>query len=157
MASVFRKLICKELGNNSYDKYFTCYQNLIKDKKYNHHELNNEEIYEDILNKVEEEDLAVLNKRLTHLSDSMFLVLRISRTYKFTVLVFIASILFLLIYGVPFSVGFVSISLITGCFLYKTYEYIVNKFCFIDAHIVIIYKSVLDRLILAKTIKSLKK
>lgn len=156
MASVFRKLICKELGENAYNKYFTCYQNLIKNKKYNHHELNNEEIYEDIQGKLMDKDIEVLNKMLNRLSDSMFLVLRISKTFKFTVFMYLASILFLILYGVAFALGIGAAILITGCFMYKTYEYIVNKYCFIDAHIVIIYKSVLDRLILAKNLQSLK-
>ena len=32
-------------------------------------------------------------------------------------------------------------------FLAKTYEFIINKYCFIDAHIVWIYKTVLDRIL----------
>ena len=33
-------------------------------------------------------------------------------------------------------------------FVYKTYEFISNKFCYIDAQIVLVYKAVLDRIIL---------
>ena len=31
-------------------------------------------------------------------------------------------------------------------FLVKTYEFLVNKFCYVDAHLVLIYKSVLDKI-----------
>lgn len=146
MASVFRKLICKELGENSYNKYFSSYQKMIDNKTYNHQILENEEIYEDIYNKLKDIDLLTLKKRMSRLSDAMFLVLRISKFYKMCIIAYLASILFLLFYGVMLWVGIASVLLLSIAFLYKTYEFIVNKYCFIDAHIVIIYKTVLDRL-----------
>lgn len=155
MASVFRKLICKELGKSSYNKYFTCYQNMIENKTYNHHVLENDEIYEDIYDRLKDLDLPSLNKRITHLSDAMFLVLRISKWYKTCVFVYLASMFFLLLQGVTLLVGGVSVILLSAAFLYKTYEYIVNKYCFIDAHIVIIYKMVLDRLLINYKLRAL--
>ena len=41
-----------------------------------------------------------------------------------------------------------SLILISICFIYKIYEFITNKFCYIDAQIVLVYKAVLDRIIL---------
>ena len=148
MASVFRKLISKELGEECYEAYFRCYQKLIADKAYNHHVLENEEIYTDMYLRLKDKDLESLNRMMKSLSDAMFYVLRISKTFKITVGVYILGILLLLLLGVGFWIGFASIAVMTVAFVYKVYEFIVNKYCFIDAHIVIIYKSVLDRLIL---------
>ncbi len=148
MVSVFRKLICKELGENSYEQYFACYQKLITNKTYNHRVLNNVEIYEDIYNRLKDKDIETLMKMTNRLSESLHLVLRISKTFKVATIVYVLSLLLLLYLGLPFVVSTISIGLVTIAFLYKVYEYIVNKYCFIDAHIVIIYKSVLDHLIL---------
>ena len=148
MASVFRKLICKELGESCYERYFACYQKLITNKTYNHRNLNNVEIYDDIYNRLKDKDIESLLKMTKRLSDSLNLVLRISKTFKIAIAVYIVSLVLLLFQGLPFLLGFLCIGAITIAFLYKAYEYIVNKYCFIDAHIVIIYKSVLDHLIL---------
>ncbi len=148
MASVFRKLICKELGVNCYEQYFACYQKLISNKTYNHRVLDNVEIYEDIYNRLKDKDVESLIKMTKRLSDSLNLVLRISRTFKFIFIVYIISLILLLVQGLPFILGLLFVGAVTTAFLYKAYEYVANKYCFIDAHIVIIYKSVLDHLIL---------
>ena len=148
MASVFRKLICKELGENCYEQYFTCYQKLITNKTYNHRMLNNVEIYNDIYNRLKDKDIETLIKMTKRLSESLHLVLRISKTFKLAIAVYVISLVLLLFQGLPIFIDVLSIGAITLAFLYKAYEYIVNKYCFIDAHIVIIYKSVLDHLIL---------
>lgn len=148
MASVFRKLICKELGENCYEQYFACYQKLITNKTYNHRVLDNMEIYEDIYNRLKDKDVESLIKMTKRLSDSLNHVLRISKTFKIAFAVYIVSLVLLLVQGLPFLIGLLCIGAVTTAFLYKAYEYIANKYCFIDAHIVIIYKSVLDHLIL---------
>ena len=151
MASVFRKLICRELGENCYEHYFSCYQKLITNKTYNHRVLNNVEIYEDIYERLKDKDIETLLKMTKRLSESLHHVLRISKTFKFAILVYFISMVLLLFQGLPLFMGLTCIGCITIAFLYKAYEYIVNKYCFIDAHIVIIYKSVLDQLILKQT------
>ncbi len=148
MASVFRKLICKELGEHCYEQYFACYQKLITNKNYNHRMLDNVEIYDDIYDRLKDKDIETLIKMTKRLSESLHLVLRISKTFKFAIVVYLISMILLFLQGLPLFVGIMCIGLITVAFLYKAYEYIVNKYCFIDAHIVIIYKSVLDQLIL---------
>ncbi len=151
MASVFRKLISKELGSACYERYFSCYQKLIADKAYNHHVLENEEIYTDMYLRLKDKDLESLNKMMKNLSEAMFYVLRISKTFKITICAYLIGVLLVLFLGVGFWFGLASIGVLTVAFIYKVYEFIVNKYCFIDAHIVIIYKSVLDRLILRYT------
>ena len=42
-----------------------------------------------------------------------------------------------------------SMALVTICFSYKTYEFIINNYCYIAAHIVLVYKSVLFHMILS--------
>jgi hypothetical protein len=47
----------------------------------------------------------------------------------------------------------ISLILMSVSFIVKTYEYLINKYCFIDAHIVLVYKTVLDRVILIKELE----
>ena len=56
------------------------------------------------------------------------------------------ALLFLLGEGLQASITWGASALITIAFLAKTYEYVVNKFCFMDAQIVMIYKEVLDKM-----------
>lgn len=147
MASVFRKLISREFGENNYHKYFYIYQKKIIDKTYDYKSLSNKEIFDDIYNILKDKDMNQLHKKMERLSDAMFLALRISRTYLFTFLFYVVAALFLISLGLMFSVTIISLIIMSTCFLYKTYEFVVNKFCYIDAHIVIVYKSVLDELI----------
>lgn len=148
MASIFRKLISKEFGKNNYDKYFYCYQKLIANKTYDHRKLDNEEIFNDMYEYLKDKDIIFLTKMLDRLADTMNLALRISKTYIFTLVCYILASLFIVSQGLVLIATLTSIILMSVCFIYKTYEYVVNKYCFIDAHIIIIYKSVLDKLIL---------
>lgn len=147
MSSVFRKLISKELGEYSYHKYFRCYQKLIEEKKYNNRELQNEEIYNDIYEKLKESEVTDLQKRLERLLSAMCEALGINKNYSFAVIFYLVAVAFIILQGLLPVVTIVSILAMSVCFLYKTYEFVVNKYCYIDAHIIIVYKAVLDQLL----------
>lgn len=150
MTSVFKKLISKELGENKYNKYFFSYQKKIADKTYSHKELENKEIYDDIYEVLKDKDEESIQKMVERLGDTMCFALRISKTYVFIFLTYLIAAIFLIAKNLMPSITIVSLILISVCFIYKTYEFVVNKFCFIDAHIILIYKSVLDKIILSR-------
>lgn len=147
MASVFRKLISKEFGESKYHKYFYIYQKKVIDKSYDYKNLNNEEIFNDIYEELKDIDILQLKKRMERLSEAMYIALRISKTYIFTLMFFLVGAIFLVSLDLQFVITIGSLILMSLCFIYKTYEFVVNKFCYIDAHIVIVYKSVLDELL----------
>ena len=77
---------------------------------------------------------------------SMFNAFQISRNYMG------AFIAYLIAFGVmgSYAIQMVAIPgmlVISALFLVKTYEFVVNKFCYIDAHMVLIYKSVLEKIL----------
>lgn len=150
MTSVFRKLISKEFGVSKYNKYFFIYQKKVSDKSYDFKNLNNEEIFNDIYEELQDKDKDILNKKLEKLTEAMFLALRINKNYIFTFLFYLAATLFIISQELMPVITISSLALMSGCFIYKTYEFVVNKFCYIDAHIVIVYKAVLDKLIVRK-------
>lgn len=148
MASVFKKLISKELGESCYNKYFFSFQKRMASKNYDMKSFDNEEIFNDIYNRLKDKDIKVLTKMLERLSDTMFLAVRISKTYVFALFFYLFACGFIIFQGLLPIITVGSILLLSASFIYKTYEFVVNKFCFIDAHIIIVYKAVLDMLIL---------
>lgn len=152
MSSVFRKFISKELGEYSYHKYFRCYQRLIEEKRYNNKEMKNEEIYNDIYEKLKENEVEDLQRRLERLLGAMCEALGINKSYSFAVIFFLISTIFIIAQGLQPIVTVIAILAMSACFLYKTYEFVVNKYCYIDAHIIIVYKAVLDQLLRQKQI-----
>lgn len=147
MTSVFRKLISRELGESKYHKYFYIYQKKVMDKTYDYRNLNNEEIYNDIYEELKDIDIMQLRKRMERLSDAMYTALLISKNYIFTFIFFLVGALFLISLNLAFPITILGLVLMGISFIYKTYEFVVNKFCYIDAHIIIVYKSVLDELL----------
>lgn len=151
LSSVFKKLITKEFGLKRYDKYFFCYQKLIIEKRYDSTKLSNQEIHDDMYNTLKDRDITALQKMLERLLDCMHLALRISKQYMFVLFAYILTIVVILFQGFLWWVSLCSITVLSIAFLYKTLEFVVNKYCFIDAHIILVYKSVLDELILRRT------
>ena len=148
LSSVFKKLITKELGASRYNKYFFCYQKLIIEEKYDSTKLSNKEIHDDMYNTLKDRDMVTLQKMLERLLDCMHLALSISKQYMFVLFAYILTIVLILSQGFLWWITVCSIAALSIAFIYKTIEFIVNKYCFIDAHIILVYKSVLDELIL---------
>ncbi|MDF2610632.1 MAG: hypothetical protein K0R92_2106 [Lachnospiraceae bacterium] len=148
MASVFKDLIRKEFGDNNYNKYFFICQKSLENKK-----LENKEIYNDIFEHIRNKDQAAIKNMQKRLNDSLLLAVRISKTYFFAFLFYIGASFFLIMKDINPFVTIISLILMSICFIGKTYEYLVNKYCFIDAHIVLVYKTVLDRVILIKELE----
>lgn len=143
MASIFKKLISKELGENSYNKYFFVCQKSLQNKKF-----DSKEIYNDIYEHLKNKDRITIKKMQVRLNDAMFLAVRTCKTYFFSFLFYIGAIFYLLTKDISPLLTFLSILLMSICFLVKTYQFIVNKYCFIDAQIVLVYKSVLEKILL---------
>lgn len=148
MSSVFKKLISKELGENNYNKYFFVCQKSLHNKSF-----DSKEIYNDIYENLKTKDQLSILKMQERLNDAMILAIRISRTYFFLFLFYLAASAYLIIEVVNPLITVISLVLMTSCLLGKTYEYFVNKYCFIDAQIVLVYKSVLDTIMLFETDK----
>lgn len=147
MVNVFRKLIRREFGDKKYNQYVGSYHRKMLEKNFDYRNLQNEEIYNDIYNNLKDKDLESLKKMFDRLTEAMLMVVKISRTYFTNLIVFLAGAFFLISRDLVPWVTIVSIILMGCCFLYKTYEYVANKFCYIDARIIIVYKSVLDQLL----------
>lgn len=142
MTNVFRRLIQQEFGYPLYYKFFVFFKNRIEEKK-----ISNEYVFTEMYDILKKKDVEVLRGMQRRLANTMVSSMGICKSYLFVVIIYCLANLFLIEninnynYLVP---GMVSLTLL---FVYKTYEFLSNKYCFIDAQIVIIYKSVLDKLL----------
>lgn len=143
MMSVFKKLIRKELGEVNYNKYFTYIQKNLKNKS-----LESKEVYEDIYTRLKDKDIETIARMHDRLNDAMLLAFRISKNYMFALIFFIVASAFILLKGLVPLVAITALGTMSVLFLVKTYEFVINKYCFIDAQIVLVYKSVLEKIIL---------
>lgn len=145
MSSVFKKLISKELGESNYHRYFFFIKKNIENKT-----SDSRLIYNDMYEKLKTKDLKSISKMHNRLNDTMLLAFRISKTYFFALLFYLAASVFLIAKDLRFEIALVSIIMISACFVFKTYEFVINKFCYIDAQIILVYKAVLDKIILSQ-------
>lgn len=143
MSNVFKKLISKELGEVSYHRYFSCVKKNMETKL-----TDSQTIYNDMYDKLKYRDYKAIARMHNRLNDTMLLAFRISKNFFLAFLFYLASSIFLIAKGLQPELTIVALILMNLCFIYKTYEFVSNKFCYIDAQIVLVYKAVLDRIIL---------
>jgi hypothetical protein len=143
MANVFKKLISKEMGDVNYHRYFSFVKKSIETKV-----TDSQTIYNDMYDKLKYRDIKSITKMHNRLNDTMLLAFRISRNFFFAFLVYLAASIFLIVKDLQPQVTIIALLLMNISFVYKAYEFISNKFCYIDAQIVLVYKAVLDRIIL---------
>ncbi|WP_066715261.1 hypothetical protein [Clostridium sp. Marseille-P299] len=143
MTSVFQKLIKSELGIISYNRYFTYIHKNMQNKS-----LEGRAVYEDIYRRLKDKDIETIARMHDRLNDTMTLAFRISKTYLFAFIAYLAASIFIIAKGLPVSITIVSLVLMSVCFIFKTLEYVINKYCYVDAQIVLLYKAVLESIIL---------
>lgn len=142
MSNVFKKLISRELGEVNYRRYFAFVKKSIETKN-----SDSQAIYNDMYEKLKYRDFKSIAKMHNRLNDTMLLAIRINRNFFLAFIVYLAASLFLIIKDIRPELTIIALMLMNICFIYKTYEFIANKFCYIDAQIVLVYKAVLDRII----------
>ncbi len=143
MSNVFKKLISKELGEVNYHRYFSFVKRNIENRT-----ADSQLIYNDMYEKLKYRDLKSITKMHNRLNDTMLLAFRISRNFFFAFMFYLAAMIFLIAKSLRPEMTILALILMSITFIYKTYEFLANKFCYIDAQIVLVYKAVLDRIIL---------
>ena len=145
MANVFRKLISKELGEINYNRYFSFVKRNVTNKK-----SDSQLLFNDMYEKLKYRDIKAITKMHHRLNDTMLLSFRISKNYFISFLFYLIASFYVIVQALQFQVTITALVFMNLCFIYKTYEFIANKFCYIDAQIALIYKAVLDRIILSE-------
>ena len=82
--------------------------------------------------------------------EALMTALQISKTFVFALAMYLVGVILVATRPLPLVVIFACVGLMSICMAAKTYEYVINKYCFIDAHILLIYQKVLQELLLHK-------
>ncbi|MCR5792727.1 MAG: hypothetical protein K6G65_06130 [Lachnospiraceae bacterium] len=146
MPNVFRKFLRKEFGRNRYNQYFISYQRLITGKLDPNRE-DTENVFHDLYHVLGDCDRANLERRHDKLMDTLQLAVKIDKQFIFAVIFYFFAIIFLLLQGIEPLILTIALVAITGCFIYKAVEFLANKFCYIDARLILMYKDILDEMI----------
>lgn len=156
MTSEFRKLLSREFGVDEYNAYFDYANRMFQREKARLKDTETAILKEEtmlktlvfrnmevILNRKTQRQLSLCSKRLL---ECMEMTMDINRYFLLVFLAYIASAFSLVALSLHPVVSVLAMVVLTGCFLYKAIEYIVNKYCYIDAYLILIYKNVLQKL-----------
>ncbi|NLJ89570.1 MAG: hypothetical protein GX323_01605 [Clostridiales bacterium] len=168
MVSVFRKLIQYEFGKSSYQKFSLLSNKYFKNKYLNdsgnrksegkdeHYNIWLIPIYEDIFSRVVEKDKESIEKMRARLYKTVEEGIKIRENFIPAMLFFISTTILVFIQNPLNIITWIGILLMSVCFLYKTAEYLINKYCVIDKKIIMIYKLVLDTIYLLEELEEIK-
>ncbi len=147
MLGVFERFLKKELGRQTYEKYCSSFDKYRLDKSIQNRITSSQTIYDDLYESLKDQDIAVLQHKLERLINSMCESVNISKYYMFSFFFYLGCSLFLIFQNLDPQITIFTLILMSGAFIFKTCEFVANKYCFVDANIVLVYKSVLDQLI----------
>ena len=140
MFNVLKKMLRREFGRIKYEEYARTIKQNIREAK-----TDNSEIFNDLYRFLQEKNGKVLEEMQERLNSSLLDAFWVSRNYFWAFAAYLVA--FFVICGYVIQLYAIPLLLfISAAFLVKTYEFLVNKFCYVDAHLVLIYKSVLDKI-----------
>jgi len=138
--NILKKTLRKEFGQKKYEQYAKSIKQNIREAK-----TDNSEIFNDLYEMLRQKDEELLEEMQERLNVSLLDAFQVSRMYLWAFAAYLTA--FFVIAGCVIQKFAIPLLLfISVMFLVKTYEFLVNKFCYVDAHLVLIYKSVLDKI-----------
>ena len=106
------------------------------------------EVYLELYQLLQSLQQKALVGRYRQLENVIHSVAVIGKTYYLAVGTYCAAVLLLLLLGTVPVLTYIGIGALSLAFAWKTYEYIGNRFCYTDVRLILIYKTVLECLIL---------
>ena len=139
MFNVLKKTLRREFGRVKYEEYAQSIKQNIREAK-----TDNSKIFNDLYVILQQKNEKTLEEMQERLNTSLLDAFQVSKNYLWAFVAYLAAFVIICsyviqLYAIPL------LFIISGAFLVKTYEFLVNKFCYVDAHMVLIYKSVLDK------------
>ena len=145
MLNEFQTFLKKELGNAKYRDYFAKYEEMDEIRKSKGGEISIGSVYEEIYAELKKSEILTLLQKQQRLKETMAMVFRICRHYIFVVATYVIASLVIMFLGENSVVNIFCILTMSAAFLYKTYEFVVNKYSYLDAYIIIAYKAALEK------------
>ena len=152
MTNQFKKLLKNEFGISIYRKFFVLINERIMSGKINYIgdklvDIENNSVYKEMCSILKTKDRECLMKMQEKLNKTMVNSMAICRGYIIVLLMYgIGMIAMMTAVASPYF-AYLGMICLTLVYLYKTIEYVLNRYCVIDAQMVIIYKNALDKIL----------
>ncbi len=143
MGNVLKKLVRKEFGEENYARY--CRYIFYETGK---PRAQNPMIYEDMYHFLEGKDPQALLSMKERLDRVLLQAFVICKGYSAKVAASLGAMFLLYLLELPPLVFMIFFGIVLIGITVKTFEYVGNKYCYVDARIVLIYKNVLEKLCL---------
>lgn len=144
--NVFKKCLRKEFGKKGYERYVRLFTEELGNDRNIRSNIEDKKIYKDMYEILSKDSEVVIKGKIENLSVTLYSALQIVRKFSGILFVYALANIVLLILDLDYYVTCASIAILGAAFLYKLLEFLENKFCFIDAYLIMIYKSVLEKI-----------
>ncbi len=138
MKNLFRKLLEKEFGEHQYHRMAK--QMLLEPED----NFLNMTLTWELSERLRRKRLLELRGMRERLEDTLLRSYRISRGYWPYAVFCLLSMLLLFFLVTPVSAGCFSLAGIVACYGFRTKEYVTNKYCYIDAKLILCYRIALE-------------
>ncbi len=101
-------------------------------------------VYKDMVERLRKLTPDEIDQRKIELTRTLLDAFRILRQFGFVFVFYLASSFAMIVLRLHPVVTNIGLVLMGICFLYKTYEFVCHKFCFVDAYLVMVYKMALE-------------
>ena len=154
MTNRFRKLLRRELGGDVYEQMFRGYEERFQEQRaqlrVSAPPLEKEEAYVEIYEMLQGKEARVLEKMDRRLKNAMQGAAKIHQNFLWIVLFYLVGMILLLGLGLHPLAAAPAAILLSICFGYKIYEFIIHRCSYIDACIIMLYRVALDRVLREK-------
>ena len=140
LLNVLKKTLQSEFGRSKYEQYAKSIKQNIREAKN-----DTSEIFNDLYETLRDKDEQRLNEMQERLNNSLLDAFYVSKNYLKAFIAYLVAFVIIASYVIQAYAVWLLL-FISAMFLVKTYEFLVNKFCYVDAHMILIYKAVLDKI-----------
>ena len=106
---------------------------------------NEKVVYLEMCRQIQSLTKEEIEKKKERLAGTLMDAFRIARQFGFVFVFYVVASMILAAMGLDSRVTNISLVLMGVCFLYKVYEFVCNRFCFVDAYLMMLYKSALEQ------------
>lgn len=144
--NVFRKCLRQQFGKSKYLSYVQmCEEEVLKGNSLKA-KIEDKKIFQDMYEQLKGKTSEYINERSELLAETLYMALQIGRKFFSVFMFYVAANVVILALQLDYAVTCISVTLMGISFLYKLTEFLSNKYCFIDAYLIMVYKSVLEKL-----------
>ena len=144
--NIFRKCLKKQFGKSKYVMYVKMCEEEVEKSTISKTKLEDKKIFVDMYEQLKQENEEYIKEKIEILTETLKHSLWVGRGFSGIFVFYILADIFLIALQLDHIITCAALLLMGICFIYKLLEFLANKYCFVDAYLIMIYKSVLEKL-----------